>query len=158
MVITLHFRVGAFAAIHEFQTDFFTLLEICTRHQNIPMSDEHNESDEVLSNQQEKKMNTGFHVATPFLLQTGANSALKAMAHFAQVMNYQVFTEAKSGGVNLNSEGSVHPVQGSLQWNSPSQSHIKGLPEISMGLDRGWETHDGNHSLSCAHGGGEERH
>lgn len=105
-----------------------------------------------------KKRNTGFPVATPFLLQTGANSALKAKVHFAQVMSYQVFTEAESGGVNLNSEGSVHPVQGSLQWNSPSQSHIKGLPEISMGLDRGWEIHDGNHSLGCAHGGGEERH
>lgn len=67
-------------------------------------------------------------------------------------MSYQVFTEAKSSSLNLNSEGSVHPVQGSLQWNSPSQSHIKGLPEISMGLDRGREIHYGNHSLDAARG------
>lgn len=109
------------------------------------MSDELNEGDEVLSDLQKKKHN--FSCSHSFLFQTGANSALKAKVHFPQVMNYQVFTEAESCGVNLNSEGSVHPVQGSLQWNSPSRSHIKGLPEISTGLDRGWEIHDGNHSL-----------
>lgn len=65
-------------------------------------------------------------------------------------MSYQGFSEAKSSSLNLNSEGSVHPVQGSVQWNSPSQRHIKDLPEISMGLDRGRETLDGNHSPGAA--------
>lgn len=44
---------------------------------------------------------------------------------FAKVMSYQEFSEAQSSSLNLNSEGSVHPVQGSLQWNSPSQTASK---------------------------------
>lgn len=73
-------------------------------------------------------------------------------------MTYQTVSEAKRISLNLNSAGSVHPIQGSLQWNSPSHSHIKGLPEISMGLDRGGEIHYGNHSSGAAHEGGQERH
>lgn len=68
-----------------------------------------------------------------------------------QVMSYQVFTEAKSRGLNVNSDGSVHPVQGSAQWNSSSQSHIKGLPQTSMGLALCWEIHRRNHSSGAAH-------
>lgn len=73
-----------------------------------------------------------------------------------KVMRDPAFSEAKSSSLNVNSKGSVRSVQGSLQWNSPSQSHIKGLPEISMGLDRGREIHTGNPSLGPARGGGEE--
>lgn len=89
-------------------------------------------------------------VTTPLLQQIGASRSTvlsKRRCVLRKATSYQVFTEAKSSSLNLNSAGSVHPVQGSLQWNSPSQSHIKGLPEISMGLDRGWEIHYGNHSL-----------
>ena len=38
-----------------------------------------------------------------------------------------------------NSAGSVGPVQGSVQWNSPSESHFKDLTEIWTSLDRGWQ-------------------
>lgn len=92
-----------------------------------------------------------------FSQQIGASRSTvvsKQQRILCKVMSYQVFNEAESSSLNLNSEGSVHPVRGSLQWNSPLQSHIKGLPEISMGLDSGWEIHYSDHSFSAVHEGG----
>lgn len=65
---------------------------------------------------------------------------------------YQTFPGAERGSPEFTPSGG-----GSLQRNGPSWSRIKGLPEIWVGLERGWEIHCGNHSSGAAHEGGQER-